>query len=128
MKLPFKNLWLLAALTFVIISCSGDDESDKTSVKYIVTSESDMITSLQYRNANGNMIEAIGDAPGIEWTRSINVDIPFDARLEVTVVNTESEAMAYDLAVYVDGELVDYLPAEAPANGTDSSILEYDLN
>lgn len=128
MKFPFKNALVYCALALLLIACSGDDEASKTNVKYLVTSTSEMITGLTYRNASGEMAEAVTDAPLIEWTRSINVDLPFDASLEVETTNGETEAAQYDLAIYIDGELKNYILADTPGGGTDSSVLEFEVN
>jgi hypothetical protein len=127
MKFPIKTLSICSAL-MLLFSCSSSDDASKTNVKYIVTSTANTITSVMYRDANGEMTEAVGDVPVIEWTKSINVDDPFNAYLEVTTLNMELDAKEYDLAIYVDGELVDYLPAETPSGENDSSMLEFDID
>jgi hypothetical protein len=127
MKFPIKTLSICSAF-ILLFSCSSGDDASKTNVKYIVTSTANTITSVMYRDANGEMTEAVGDVPVIEWTKSINVDDPFNAYLEVTTLNMEPDAKEYDLAIYVDGELVDYLPAETLSGENDSSMLEFDID
>jgi PBP1b-binding outer membrane lipoprotein LpoB len=128
MKFYFKNLIACTTLALLFISCSSSEDATKTNVKYIVTSTANIITSVMYRGANGEMTEAVADEPAVEWTKSINVGDPFNAYLEVETINNESTAQEYDLAIYIDGELIDYFPAEVPSGESSSSTLEVDTN
>jgi hypothetical protein len=123
-----KNLGTLCAMFFfcVSISCSSSDGNSKTQVIYKVLTESSMTTSIMYRKADGTMTEGLTENI-LEWEKTVNVDKPFTASLNVTFNNTNPNTENYWLSIYVDGDLKSYIPGVVPASATTTGTATFEI-
>jgi len=120
MKKMFKKFsFLLVALPLVAmsVSCSGDDDSSTNNnngnnpqgheVEYRVTIAEPVLTSISYTNAEGNQVAATETLEGLtEWSKTIDdVEAPFNAILNIEFESPAGSPKAYQLKIFVDGEL-----------------------
>ncbi|RZJ31213.1 MAG: hypothetical protein EOO48_02740 [Flavobacterium sp.] len=116
----------VAFCALILFACSSSGDS-KTKIKYVVHADSQMITSIMYRDSNGDMQEGLTEVI-VDWNKTINVDTPFSANLVVSFNNVSSSTSAYYLAIYRNGESEpsEYVPGIVPASAitTGTATLE----
>jgi hypothetical protein len=116
----------IVILFFSLLACSSGDGNSKTQVSYKLLSDSPIVTSIMYRNADGVMVEGLTENT-VDWEKAINVDRPFTSTLVVTFNNTNTATENYWLSIYVDGDLESYIPGVVPANATTTGTATFEI-
>ena len=124
-KIQFSALALFAAV-ILTASCSSSDSDSKTAVKYEIQTDTNMTTSIMYRNAEGDMVQGLDDII-LDWDKTVNVETPFNAHMDVTFVNASSNTENFMISIYEDGEIVDHQMGSVPPNATISQSVDYDI-
>lgn len=118
-----KFLFSILLLTFFMSSCSSDDDSNSIKVKYEISGIDNSIIEIKYTKANGEtqIISDFGQFAAGGETKTISVsknDLPFNANLNVTFINTTNATKQYVLAIYGTEELPTINEVLVPANST----------
>ena len=115
------------SLAFLLLSlaCSKSDDTDnRTEIEYFFQLESstNYIVDIIYTNATGNEVIVSQDSDDInlidgnlEWSKKVNVNLPFEAELKVHLSNFSDRNINYTLIIYKDGEPLDFVSANVPA-------------
>lgn len=117
------------ALYMGVSGCSKkDSDSPATRVTYTITDGNDLITSIAFRNANGEMkmLNNYAAFGGPEKTIEVR-DKPFEASIKIIVNNTSSSKKSYVLGISVEGEVKKYIGLLVPqyASNYESEELKF---
>lgn len=96
----FFGVLFIIALT---VSCSSSDDDSGKRVKYVVHCDDAIITAIRYAKPDGTM-QSITSATGPDWNKTIRVEVPFEAKIEVDFNNTTGHASGYYLAIFLDSD------------------------
>ncbi len=118
-----KFLFSILVVTFLISSCSSDDDNNSIKVKYQISGIDNSIVEIKYTKANGEtqILSEFGQFAGGGDTKTISVsknDLPFNANLTVTFSNTTNATKQYVLAIYGAEEFPTTNQVPVPANST----------
>ena len=117
---------LVLCATLAFASCSSSDGDSKTKVKYEIHTETNMTTSIMYRDASGDMVQGLEDII-LDWDKTVNVDTPFNAHIDVVFMNPTSASEEYMISIYEDGEMVDHQMGMISPNSTTTESADFDI-
>ncbi|RZJ34979.1 MAG: hypothetical protein EOO51_07570 [Flavobacterium sp.] len=122
---------LLVLFGAMSLSCSDDNDKDTNNtaktVEYRVLTDSPIITSVMFRNTDGEMEEGFtGDNPA-EWIGALDVEPPYNAHLVASFDNTNPATVAGTISIYVDDELVNVTPVSVPPNAMQTAIADFNV-
>lgn len=124
-----KILFSVFLLTIFISSCSSNNDNDNiTKVKYQIIGIDNGIMEINYKDASGKTITItdINDFSNNGDSKIISVsNLPFDAKLVVTVNNETDSSKTYNLVIYVNNETKSNKSMNVPANSTLTNQTEF---
>jgi hypothetical protein len=122
-----KSLFSIFLLAIFVISCSSDSDNSPK-VKYQIAEIDNAITEIRYTKSNGDtqILDDYTDFAGSGDSKTVSAsDIPFEAKLQITVNNTTPNAKTYTLVIYVDGEVADFTPMSVPPMSITTGQVDY---
>lgn len=120
---PLKTCIALVAAALLFLGCSDDNESkkDTTTLRYFIRMDATdiVVVKLMYRNAAGDMVEAPETEvqavdSGLEWSKTVNAELPFNARMELRVFNQSGGATSGMMLLYKGDEVLGYEDLSIP--------------
>ena len=133
----FSAKMLFASLLFV--SCSNDDDNNKQDsmdLEYRVSVETaaNPFITVVYTDANGDQATVNPDDEEITvqdgmtiFSKTINVDPPFEAQMHVSLQNNSDVAIPFKTSIAEDGVILVFEDLVLPANSTYDADLTYAL-
>ena len=123
---------MLVLLAVMSLSCSDDNDQDNnnqnTTVEYRVTVDAPIITSVMFRNSDGEMEEGFTtESDPSEWIGALDVDPPYNAHVVATFNNPGMEVITGSVSIYVDDEFVTTVPVSVPAAAMITVTADHDI-
>jgi len=125
-----KNLkfFLSALVLAVMITSCSSDSSNSPKVKYQIAELDNAVTEIQYTNSNGDtqILTDYTDFAGSGDSKTVSAkNLPFAAKLQITVNNQTPNTKTYTLVIYVDGEVADSTPMSVPPMAMTTGLVDF---
>ncbi len=103
----FAKSLLALSIFGTVLSCSSDDSPSGPKVRYSVYTSTDMITSIAFKNREGEMTSVSVDNLNGEWGKTVTVQTPFAATAVASFKNETETTQTYSVSVFVNGVIAD---------------------
>jgi len=111
------TLLFMTAMLSANFACTNNSPDSYTAdVEYKVTSSSDMMVDIWYRNESGQMVQLFTPDGSLNWSKRLTVNIPFEANLSAGFYNNGLNTETCSVQILVDDQLIEDYPGSLAAS------------